>query len=554
MANEIKFDFKEIMASEKEATIKLLPGTKTGKKMKAGIGVSKLRPSEDKSGSTITFVATILDKILVSNTVAAKNFLDGVYGEYTTGGTTYCFTCGEDCINYKGKALTGPDALIPLVCFYLSEPDPYKVDSSELCSVFAKIRDNYARTGAATAADVALFCDSFYYTAMSHVSEDSDFKVVENHIGVGRLADAIKDYSKEQYDEVVKPIPMFSGINMPSLTGLPDYAEEAKVSGDICNFDDVKAGKFRLNIDWSDEANMYVPSLSELDDFVPSAKFYSQLRKLHYRLSRVVARMDAGFTGKDAIKDDYVNYMIVGRPGTGKTTMLYALGAALGLPVSTITISNNTEEDTFEGMNKIVNGGFHLVDTDFLKRYEEGGIAACEELNLANPAVTSGAMGQAIEKPFILKKDGHINLTRHPLFICVGTMNVNTFGSKGVNQALDSRLKQTYVLEDPDDDVFIQILQTRTGCSEALAKWVYEAYSRILNMLMSKEYNSEDLCLNITLRGCIGAIENIIEGSSPKEALEDTFYGKIYVNDPAIADRIKEEVIDSLKDFRGSIC
>lgn len=554
MAKQITTNFMEILNGERDLPVKILSGTKTGKKMKAGIGVSKNRPSDDKSGAVINCAAVILDKILVSNTVAAKKFLDGIYGEYTKNGTTYCFICGEDCINYKDEALTGADALIPLICFYLSEPDPYKVDSSELCSIFAKIRDNYSRTGAATEKDVALFCDSFYYTLLGHIDERGDFNVVENHEGIGRIADAIKDYDKEKYDETVKPIPMFSGIDIPSLTGLPDYSEETKVEGDICNFDDVKAGKFRLNIDWGDEANLYVPSLSELDDFVPSPKFYSQLRKLHYRLSRVIARMDAGFTGKDAIKDDYINYMIVGRPGTGKTTMLYALAAALGLPISTITISNNTEEDTFEGMNKIVNGGFHLVDTDFLKRYEEGGIAACEELNLANPAVTSGAMGQAIEKPFILKKDGHINLTRHPLFVCVGTMNVNTFGSKGVNQALDSRLKQTYVLEDPDDDVFIQILQTRTGCSEALAKWVYEAYSRILNMLMSKEYNSEDLCLNITLRGCLGAIENIMEGSSPKEALEDTFYGKIYVNDPAIADRIKEEVIDSLKDFRGSIC
>lgn len=549
MANKTTTNFKEILSSEKDSAIKLLPGVKTGKKAKAGLGVSKARPTDDKSGAVINCAALVLDKLLVSNTISAKKFLDGIYGEYTSGGVTYAFTCGEDCINYKGAALTGFEALIPLMCFYLSEPDPYKVDTSELCSYFAKIRDAYARTGAATEKDMALFCDSFYYTVIGHIDEE-DFSIIENHDGIGRLADAIKDYDKEKYNETVKPIPMFTGIDMPGLTGLPDYVEEAKMGGDICNFDDVKAGKFRLNIDWGDTP---VPSLSELDEFVPSPKFYSQLRKLYYRLSRVIARMDAGFTGKDAIKNDYVNYMIVGRPGTGKTTMLHALCAALGLPISTITISNNTEEDTFEGMNKVVNGGFHLVDTDFVKRYEHGGMAACEELNLANPAVTSGAMGQAIEKPFILKKDGYINVTRHPLFVCVGTMNVNTFGSKGVNQALDSRMKQTYVLEDPEDEVFIQILQKVTGCSEALAKWVFEAYSRILNTLTSKEYNSEDLCLNINLRGCLGAIENIIEGSAPKEALEDTFYGKIYVNDPVIADRIKEEVIDSLKDFRGSI-
>ena len=127
-------------------------------------------------------------------------------------------------------------------------------------------------------------------------------------------------------------------------------------------------------------------------------------------------------TGVEAIENDYINCLMVGRPSTGKTTVANAIAAMTGMPIYTVPFSKNTEEDTVEGKNKVVDGKIGFVETDFLKAYEHGGIIVCEEINLADPGVVMGSIGQAIEKPFILMKDGYIPIRRHPLCVIIGTI------------------------------------------------------------------------------------------------------------------------------------
>jgi MoxR-like ATPase len=55
--------------------------------------------------------------------------------------------------------------------------------------------------------------------------------------------------------------------------------------------------------------------------------------------------MDGGMTDIAAIAKDYINLFLIGKPGTGKTKTAYALAAALGLPIYTIAMTKNTEED-----------------------------------------------------------------------------------------------------------------------------------------------------------------------------------------------------------------
>ena len=79
-------------------------------------------------------------------------------------------------------------------------------------------------------------------------------------------------------------------------------------------------------------------------------------------------------------------------------------------------------------------GKFTVHDTAFSKAFETGGIVVLEEFNLADPGVLQGAIGQAIEYPFILNKDGWMEVRRHPLCVIIATMNSGT-------QAPESRTK-----------------------------------------------------------------------------------------------------------------
>lgn len=178
-----------------------------------------------------------------------------------------------------------------------------------------------------------------------------------------------------------------------------------------------------------------------------------------------------------------------------------------------------------------------------MKAYTEGGIIVLEELNLSDPAVTMGALGQAIEFPFTLQRDGYETVHRHPMCIIISTMNVGTYGSKQLSQALSSRYKQTFVLDDPKKDDFIKILRT-SGGSEEVCTWVYTVYSRIINYLVNN--NAEELCMNVTLRGCQGALENLEEGMDPERAIECSLIGKIAECDLELARSVSDSVFLSL--------
>ena len=158
-----------------------------------------------------------------------------------------------------------------------------------------------------------------------------------------------------------------------------------------------------------------------------------------------------------------------------------------------------------------------------------------------------GSMGQAIEKPFIVMRDGYIPVRRHPLCIVIGTMNTGTAGSKQLNQALSSRFKCTYTLEDPDRNTFINILAAQ-GYPKKNCRSVYDAYNKIITYLKKPEQSQEELCENITLRGCFGALECVEEGQTFKEALNNTLVGKIAEVDLEVANQVKMAVIDSLAD------
>ena len=208
-------------------------------------------------------------------------------------------------------------------------------------------------------------------------------------------------------------------------------------------------------------------------------------------------------------------------------------------------MSKNSEEDTFEGVTKVVDGKLSFISTDFLEAYTNGGIIILEEVNLADPAVVMGAIGQAVEFPFVLKKNGYETVRRHPLCIIISTMNIGTYGSKGVNQAFSSRFKQSYILDDPTKDQFVKILGMN-GYDKKKCEYVYDSYSRIVTYLKTPEVNAEEICLNLSIRGCLGALQNIEDGDDPKEALKNTLVGKIYEVDPEIADCVNKEIIRAL--------
>lgn len=505
-----------------------LADTKTNVTGASGIK-SLQRPAEINKGARYSTVGLILDKIFIENSVVAYENDEAIYTKFTHNGATYeaCYDGGD--IKWVGNTPDDYAILIPMVVFSLSEGNSRADSADELKGYFRNIKE---RSNVKEA--VLLFCDAFYY----------GFVQAEGHMNIESLPNELKESIIHEAISlgVFHPMSLFADIS-PKLDMatevMPEVGEDT--SGDY-------TVKYEF---WTEEEKEKIPDKKMLDTYVQTEATESIVRKIKYRLDRVIDRINSGAEGVEAISNDYVNILLVGRPATGKTTLANAVGAMTQLPVFSIPFSKNTEEDTIEGKNKVVNGQIDFVETEFLKAYEHGGIIVCEEINLADPAVVMGSLGQAIEYPFIVMKDGYKPVRRHPLCVIIGTMNTGTAGSKQLNQALSSRFKCTYILDDPDKKTFIDILASK-GYEKDKCRYVYDAYTSIMEYLKDPKQSQEELCDNITLRGCFGALECMQEGDDPKTALNNTLVGKIAEVDLEAARSVKDNVIDSLREFGGT--
>ena len=435
-------------------------------------------------------------------------------------------------MKWTGEVAPGFLQLIPVFAYTLSNLYDAKEVKDELkgcIELIEKLQKEKKSITYETQIQKALLmlCDSFYY---GYAKENNILASIEYGI------------TKEQCNASIES-GLFNVIEPLSFCQNSDPVETA--SGE----ESPKTESFKIKYsDWTEEQKLNIPPESLLDTFIMTNTALSIAKKIKYRMDKCVGRMKKGKTGLDAIGSDYINLLMVGRPSTGKTTIANAVAAMTGMPIYTIPISKNTEEDTIEGKNKVVDGKIDFVETDFLKAYQNGGIVVLEEINLADPGVIMGSLGQAIEKPFIVMKDGYIPVKRHPLCVVIATMNTGTAGSRQLNQALSSRFKSTYVLDDPDKNTFIDILAAN-GYGKRTCQYVFNAYTKICTYLKDPSQSQEELCDNLTLRGCLGALEAIEEGQNAKEALRNTLIGKIAEVDLEVARAVNDNVINSLPEL-----
>jgi hypothetical protein len=486
--------------------------------------------------------AKLLDLMLISKSCNCISSANEIYGEITIDNKVTRFTCDGTTITYEGERLHGGFAVVPLVLFSLrndGEVEEMKIAFDNARETLSSSCDDKDKSKS-----ILYFCDTFYYAIAKPLSQTEIF-IVENALDLVTVQKSVDngDYS---------PMSVFSTFRVPNLTGVTmeniSHGWTRPSNEEFLSM--IKENQCDVPFEWNESQVIRIPAKESLENFTPSETFYSLVAKIKYRTDKVIQRLNAGITGVEAIGKDYINSFITGNPGTGKTTLAYALGAATNMPVYTVAITKNTEEDTFSGMNKVVDGSLQFVSTDFLEAYTNGGIILLEEINLADPSVIMGALGQAVEFPFVLMKDGYQPVHRHPLCVIIGTMNVGTAGSRSVNEALASRFRQSYMLNDPTKEDFLKILMNSSGAKKSVAEWVYNAYIKIHEYLKNPSVNAEDICLNITLRSCIGAIDNISEGENAKQAIINTLVGKVSEVSRELADNIKEDVVNNLPRLR----
>lgn len=514
-----------------------------GKVMPIGIGFSEHRTAYN-SGVKISSLSKYLDELLV-------NKLYFTYSDKTNAKILY--ESGLNLVLNDGstaKTYGRPSNSDIMISDVLWEMEFGKnKEMSDLFHMFCKSKLPLKEE------DVALFCDSYYqHNAKKKHAIDVENTLTREEIeasvrsGLLKKADIISDLS----DLAETAFGKVKTVQSPVRS-----KKEAEKKNENSFIRDCKAGKFRINHKWTKESKELIPELSFLDDMVSNETFEKFVRKIVFRTNKVVERIGDKQYEQDDMKrlqdlgKDAINVTFVGKPGTGKSHNVHAAAAACGLPIYVVNCSQNTDEDRFEGMTKIVDGKPMAIPTEAVKCFKEGGILLLEEVNLAQSAVIMGALGQAVEYPYVLKQDGYKDIRRHPLCIVVSTMNVGTAGTKTVAQQFANRFKTSYIMDDPEKNEFIERLVQATGEEKSLCDWVYECYERITESVREDNAQADvDGILNaLSVRTCIGAIENIQEGSSPKEAIYDSMIGKIAEQDAEVAENCKS-IIKTMVDFK----
>lgn len=131
-----------------------------------------------------------------------------------------------------------------------------------------------------------------------------------------------------------------------------------------------------------------------------------------------------------------------GEPGTGKTTAGEYAAKALNLSFGYISLTVQTSESRLVGYRD-ANGNY--IDTEFYKRYTEGGVFLIDEIDNASGNLLT-ALNSALANGNGAFPCGQVK--RHPDFICIATGNTTGFGHNPLfpeRQVLSGAIRDRFV-------------------------------------------------------------------------------------------------------------
>lgn len=461
---------------------------------------------------------------------------------YTKSKDVLCLNLTKKCIEYSGDTFT-------LIIFLLAAIWTNDELKEIIRSLSLDRQNSDAKNYTIKGEDMALLQDSFYYGN------------VKDPKGTFTDIETISVNKSEISLELSRLIQLNKVKNLYEIM-FEEKLSEKNISTEDTIKKEISSGDFILSTFEKKEL--------DFSDYYFTKDFISIVKKLKKHLENVIERMknkNDNLSTEEIIGEEYYNILLAGKPSTGKSVMAKQIAKALGLPFAVQSCTMYSEDDDFSRKSKLSENntnvkikeneslkdvlihfgkaflkkgnGFAYQDSNFLSIFKNGGVICIEEINLLNANVAQGALGQALEKPFtITTPDGEV-IKRHPLCVVIGTMNCDTAGVNSMNEALLSRFKQPYIIDDPTENEFIEILKMK-GYKDEYCIWTFNVYSEIVRFLTEKD--EEDILNVVTMRGCLSMLENLADGETQKEALLHSLLGQIGIKDRSVM----QDIIDML--------
>lgn len=485
----------------------------------------------DDKRSFLNIAALLIDKVK-SGSISCAATPKMIYMEHRCANTVSKVACSTDNRLWVQNPDDTITKMLAVVCLAIEQDDLVRSTYQNTVTESNNI-DEALNTA-------FLFCDTFKWEFTEQYSDFQEFgNLDEEQFKTAFQTGLFKDVSAHYNG---KPCELFQGLTVR----YPVAKEEKKHDG----IEEFLTGAHIIDHVWEKEQESRIRPITFMDDYVAGESFYKVMKKIDLRIGKHMAEnVKNGLTDPLDIRRDYVNMLFYGDPGTGKTALANAIAAVTGMPIYEVTMNEDSEDDEVEGKNKIVEGKLSFVQTAFLEGFSKGGIILLEEINLARPNVFTSVLNQAMEYPYIIKKNGYERITRHPMAVIIGTMNLETEGTMTLNSASSQRFTSKYLIEEMSDKEMVAALKKR-GYKAAPVRYVYDQYKKLRKDLKASEQKKK-LLREISIRQCIDALNAIEEGVNPREAVIDSMYGAIAVKNQKIADNLKAGLFDTLPDYKG---
>ena len=153
--------------------------------------------------------------------------------------------------------------------------------------------------------------------------------------------------------------------------------------------------------------------------------------------------------------------LIEGSPGVGKTTLIAALAHAIGMPLTRINLSEQTDITDLFGSDIPVDGGnagqFSWRDGPFLKAMQKGEWVLLDEMNLASQSILEGLNACLDHRGQVYVPELDQTFFRHPRFVVFATQNPHHQGGgrKGLPASFVNRFTVVYADLFTVDDLFV---------------------------------------------------------------------------------------------------
>lgn len=476
----------------------------------------------------LSTAALFLDAVFEGEISCAVSSRSEVYGEIKAAGSNLRFIYDGTQIKCAGTLLQDKYRVVPVALYAIYNND-------EVMKYFKQA------AGSRDLESALAFCDSLWYDYAKNcpkiiMSDNLAIETIKTAYYTGTLTDKSSDLGS-------MPCSLFQDSGQRRQNG-------PSIITDNSPFSEFIHGRHLIAHQWYSCQEDRIRPLSYLEEYVPIPNFYTIMRKIDMRIAQnMVDNHNLGITDLYLLQRDMVEILLYGDPGTGKTILANAVSAATGMPIYEVITNEDSEDDVYEGKNKIIKGQLGFVETAFLEAFTLGGIILLEEVNLSRPNIATSVLNQVMEYPYILNRNGYERVTRNPFTIIIGTMNPNTDGTMPLNASTAQRFVHKYEIFDPTETEFKKILKSRAPKDNDV-NYVYDAYIKIRNHLKESEQKRRYL-KELSIRQCFGALASMEEGADPKEAICDTMYSALAIANKKLADTVKTTIIDNLPNYQN---